>query len=165
MEGCFSYQFRTKDGCLFGMKDSRLGAEKDGPTAWCEPRAPAAWKGQWTKNKGVPVEGVCSTDSKETNFEELRGQCFGLGPKRQLESDTPEACQQACCADNDCAIWQWRADAGCFYNNGGHGCAEAASALDLEAYQGKRKVVEGRSYKPYAYSNDFADLAGTEFKY
>lgn len=165
-EGCFAFQFRALEGCMFGMKDSRLGAEKDGPTSWCEPRAPATWKGQWvrTREGGEAVEGACSTDQQQANFNELSGQCFGLGPKRQTDSNTPEACQEACCATDDCKIWQWRRDAGCFFHNGAHFCKEVETPGALEPFYGKRKVVQGRRYEPYAYSSDFADLAGTEFK-
>lgn len=165
-EDCFSFQFRALEGCKFGKKDSRLGAEKDGPSAWCEPRAPASWQGQWIKSRkgGEPVEGACSTDPKQSNFTELTGQCFGLGSRKQTDSHTSEACQQACCATEDCRVWQWRMDAGCFFSRKANFCNEAASQEALEPFYGKRKVIEGRSYTPYAYSKDFADLAGTEFE-
>ncbi|KAL3904200.1 MAG: hypothetical protein SGILL_010160 [Bacillariaceae sp.] len=159
-ETCVAFQFRTKEGCLFGG-DTRLGAEKDGPSSWCEPRPPAMWHGQWIKvqKEGTPVQGAC--DKNDWNPKELSGQCFGLGSKKVIPRHTPEACRDACCANEECHLWQWRQDAGCFYNAKGHGCAEA-SPLDFEKFIGKRKVVEGRTYQPYAYSEDFADMAGSE---
>jgi len=156
---CITFQFRTKEGCLFGG-DTRLGAEKDGVSAWCEPRSPDSWHGQRTKSKGTPVEGACSPDT--ANMNELNGQCFGLGPKRPTQNNTPESCREACCADANCGMWQWRKDAGCFYNKNGHGCNEA-NPEDLEAFVGKRKVQSGRTYSPYAYTGDFADMATGDF--
>jgi len=156
---CVSWQFREKEGCQWGG-DTRLGAEKDGVSAWCEPRAPAVWHGQWVKKNGNPIEGACSADT--ANLNELRGQCFGLGSKKHPQEDTAEGCRSACCADESCGIWQWRSDSGCFYHKSGHGCKDA-NPLDFEKFDGKRKVMPDRKYEPYAYSKDFADLAGSEF--
>ena len=75
-ESCVSFQFREKEGCQWGG-DTRLGAEKDGVPAWCEPRAPAPWKGQWIKKHEEKIDGAC--DDKKWNPKELSGQCFGLG--------------------------------------------------------------------------------------
>lgn len=162
-QSCYSFQYRAKEGCMWGVGDARLGAEKDGPAAWCEPRAPAQWKGQWIKSKddGVPVlPNACDDDGWNPN--ELSGQCFGLGSRRQSVKDhSPESFCDACCADTDCRIWQWTAGAGCFYHTTGFGCKEA-NPLDFEPFIGKRKVQPGRNYSPYAYSEDFADMAGFE---
>lgn len=155
---CVTFQFRNKEGCLFG-KDTRLGAEKDEVSAWCEPRPPAQWKGQRIKKEETKVEGAC--DDQAWQPDELSGQCFGLGVKRTTENNSPEACRDACCKDEECGIWQWRLDAGCFYSKRGHNCQEA-NPLDFEKFIGKRKVQPGRTYKPYAYSEDFADMAGIE---
>ena len=156
---CITFQYRTKEGCLWGG-DVRLGAEKDGVPAWCEPRPPAKWHGQWIKDRknGESVRNACNSG---WNAKELGGQCFGLGSRKEIEENTPEACRDACCSAEDCSIWQWRSDAGCFYHRSGHGCQEA-NPLDFEKFVGKRKVMEGRTYKPYAYSHDFADMAGIE---
>ena len=156
-EDCVVFQFRTKEGCLFGG-DSRLGMEKDGPSSWCEPRPPASWQGQWIKVKkeGTAVDGACDKNGWKPN--ELSGQCFGLGSKKTIPNHSPESCRDACCASEDCFVWQWRQDAGCFFNSNAYGCQEA-SALDFEKFVGKRKVQDGRSYTPYAYTGDFADMA------
>jgi hypothetical protein len=154
---CVSFQFRDKDGCLWGG-DARLGGEKDGPTAWCEPRPPAMWHGQWVKLKGTgdAVSGSCSNEGWNPN--ELSGQCFGLGSKKATSNNTPEDCRDACCENKDCYVWQWRTDAGCFFNDNAFNCQEA-NPQDFEPFYGKRKVQEGRTYSPYAYSGDFADMA------
>ena len=159
---CVSFQFRTKEGCLWANRDTRIGAEKDGVSGWCEPRPPAQWQGQRTKVKGSneAIPDACR-DDEAWNPHELSGQCFGLGARKRIDTNTPRACQQACCAKEDCAIWQWREDAGCFYHKRGFNCQEA-NPLDFEAFVGKRKVQPGRTYKPYAYSGDYADLAGSE---
>jgi hypothetical protein len=158
-DDCVSFQFRTKEGCLFGG-DTRLGAEKDGPSSWCEPRPPARWLGQWIKDKkeGTAVPGACS--KKDWNPKELSGQCFGLGSKKPTLQHTPEACQDACCSSEDCSVWQWRQDAGCFFNSNSHNCQES-SPLDFEKFIGKLKATGGRSYTPYAFSSDFADMDGS----
>ena len=161
---CIAFQYRTKDGCLFSDEDTRLGGEKDGPSGWCDPRAPAMWKGQWIKPKHKRGEeqqpeqfpGACSDSGWKPN--ELSGQCFGLGSSHKIPTNTAEACRDSCCQDTNCRIWQWRADAGCFYFKNGFNCQEA-NPLDFEPFVGKRKVQEGRSYTPKAYSGDFSDMA------
>jgi hypothetical protein len=164
-EPCIAYQYRSKEGCIWGLADMRLGNEKDGPSAWCEPRAPAMWVGQWIKSNddvGVSVVPNACEDSG-WNPNELNGQCFGLGSRRTSEdvaSHTAEACRDACCADSNCKIWQWRIDAGCFYAASGFSCMES-NPQDFEPFIGKRKVQPNRSYQPYAYSGDFADMATT----
>jgi hypothetical protein len=154
---CISFQFRAKDGCLWGG-DTRLGGEKDGPTSWCEPRLPAMWHGQWVKSKGKgdSVPGSCTNEGWHPN--ELTGQCFGLGSRKAISNNTPEACRDACCENKDCYVWQWRSDAGCFFNNDVFNCQEA-TPQDFEPFFGKRKVQGGRNYSPHAYSGDFADMA------
>jgi hypothetical protein len=156
-ETCITFQFRTKEGCLWGG-DTRLGGEKDGPSAWCEPRPPAMWHGQWVKIKGTgeEVPGACTSDGWKPK--ELDGQCFGLGSRQVTSNNTPEACMDACCSSKTCFIWQWRSDAGCFFNDNAFNCQEA-NPQDFEPVFGKRKTQEGRSYTPIAYSGDFADMA------
>lgn len=156
-ETCISFQFRAKEGCLWGG-DTRLGGEKDGPSAWCEPRPPAIWHGQWikTKGSGEAVPGACTREKWNPN--ELNGQCFGLGSKQVTSLNTPESCRDACCTNTDCFIWQWRSDAGCFFNDDAFNCQEA-NPQDFEPFFGKRKFQEGRSYTPEAYSGDFSDMA------
>jgi len=157
---CVSFQFRAKEGCQFGG-DARLGAEKDGVPAWCEPRPPQPWQGQRIRSDGALVEGACMDSQWKPS--ELRGQCFGLGSRRDIVTESAQACRDACCAQSDCGIWQYRPDAGCFWNKGGHNCQDA-SPQDFEVFVGKRKVMAGRTYSPYAYSKDFADMAGSELK-
>lgn len=156
-ETCVSFQFRAKEGCLWGG-DTRLGGEKDGPSAWCEPRPPAMWHGQWIKTKGTDdaVPGACTNDGWKPK--ELDGQCFGLGSRRTIPNNIPEACRDACCTNENCRIWQWRSDAGCFFNNEAFNCQES-KPHDFEPFFGKRKFLHERSYTPYAYSGDFADMA------
>ena len=155
---CISFQFRQKEGCQFGG-DTRLGAEKDGVSAWCEPRPPAMWNGQWVWKKNGKGGGAADACTDEGwNPKELQGQCFGLGSRKNIDEATSKGCRDACCKTKGCAIWQFRPDAGCFFNDKAHNCQQA-NPLDFEAFVGKRKVVEGRTYKPYAYSNDFADMA------
>ena len=154
-DSCISFQFRSKEGCQFGG-DTRLGAEKDGVPAWCEPRAPAVWKGQWIKLEGADIIGACNDQG--WNPQELPGQCFGLGSSQNTENNTPESCRDGCCNKDDCSVWQWREDAGCFYNKNAHGCKDA-NPEDFKPFIGKRKITEGRTYTPYAYSKDFADMA------
>lgn len=154
---CVTFQFRARDGCLWGG-DTRLGGEKDGPSAWCEPRPPAAWHGQWikVKGKGDAIPGACTNEGWDPK--ELNGQCFGLGSKKTTSSNIPEACRDACCANENCFVWQWRSDAGCFFNDNAFNCQEA-NPQDFAPFVGKRKVQEGRSYSPPAYSGDFANMA------
>lgn len=163
-ESCIAYQYRAKEGCKWGFGDVRLGNEKDGPSAWCEPRAPAKWNGQWIKSKdgdATPVvPGACNDAGWNPN--ELNGQCFGLGTRRvSVQDNTAQACRDACCADSECRIWQWTIGAGCFYGPNGFNCQESTPS-DFEPFVGKRKVQSGRSYTPNAYSGDFADMAGPE---
>ncbi|CAB9528282.1 expressed unknown protein [Seminavis robusta] len=156
---CVTFQFRAKEGCLWGA-DTRVGNEKDGVTAWCEPRPPAVWQGQWikTKQEGVEIDGGCSDDG--WNPQELSGQCFGLGGKQDTGgANTARACRDACCNNPTCKLWQFRRDAGCFYNNHGFNCREAADPLEFEPFIGARKVQPTRSYTPHAYTADYADMA------
>jgi hypothetical protein len=158
---CTSFQFRQKEGCQWG-DDTRLGSEGDGPIAWCEPRPPAKWSGQRIAKEedGTRLEGAC-TDSG-WNPDELQGQCFGLGPRRTaVAGNTPEACRDACCAKPECGMWQWGLEAGCFFSKSGFSCQEA-NPVDFEPFYGKRKVVEGKSYSPNAYSGDYADMDGKQ---
>lgn len=162
VETCVTFQFRAKEGCLWGG-DTRLGGEKDGPSAWCEPRTPAMWHGQWIKTKGTDtaVLGACLNEGWKPK--ELDGQCFGLGSRRTIPGNTPEACRDACCINRDCRIWQWRLDAGCFFSNDAFNCQEA-NPQDFEPFFGKRKILHERSYTPHAYSGDFADMAQNQSK-
>lgn len=146
---CVAWQFRANEGCLHGG-DVRLGMEKDGPSDWCEPTAPAAWKGERVLVlQGEPVDRRQAACGSAWNPNMLQGQCFGLGPKRQDNgaSDSADACRRACCEDGDCATWQFRSDKGCFYYKVGPDCEAEAS---YEPFQGKRKVVKGRTYTDQA---------------
>eukprot|EP00976_Prorocentrum_cordatum_P068019 1178964-Prorocentrum_minimum.AAC.2 len=144
---CVAWQFRTDTGCFLG-KDTRLGFEKDGPSAWCEPSAPAPWSGQRLKDRSVDRRSEACGST--WNPEELRGQCFGLGARRTLSSETAASCRDACCSDPTCETWQWREDKGCFY--GGYvGYCDKADAASFEPFEGQRRHVPHRTYNPPAF--------------
>mmetsp|Transcript_30846 Transcript_30846/g.42727 ORF Transcript_30846/g.42727 Transcript_30846/m.42727 type:complete len:303 (+) Transcript_30846:560-1468(+) len=155
---CVSWQFREDLGCLHGG-DVRLGMEKDGPGAWCEPSAPAPWEGQRLRpHQGdhayqVNRTRACSQALWDPSL--LQGQCFGLGARRALQVETSVACMTACCADEDCEIWQWRQDKGCFFGKGGWVC-DKPSLFANAPFQGLRKVVSTRKYLPLAYVSSLA---------
>lgn len=143
--GCITWQFREKEGCFHGG-DVRIGMEKDGVTAWCEPNPPARWSGQRLKVNGVDVrEQACS--DQDFNPTQLEGQCFGLGPRRAVKEESAKGCRDACCNDPKikCETWQWRVDAGCYYE------AKSPSKCDdpdAGAFQGRRKRMSERTYIP-----------------
>ena len=133
--GCITFQWREDTGCRQGG-DVRVGMEKDGPGAWCEPEAPAPWLGQ-----RIDAERTACARGRY-NPEELPGQCFGLGPERKSGSASAESCRDACCASATCKMWQFREDKGCFFGPRGHGCDDGT----WEPYYGKRKWQATRTY-------------------
>mmetsp|Transcript_12182 Transcript_12182/g.25558 ORF Transcript_12182/g.25558 Transcript_12182/m.25558 type:complete len:290 (-) Transcript_12182:50-919(-) len=145
-KACVAWQFRSDVGCLLGG-DVRLGYEKDGPPAWCEPTAPAPWSGQRLKAKNVDRRSEACGNA--WNPDELRSQCFGLGPRRTISSETAASCRDACCADPSCETWQWRSDKGCFFG-GSVGYCDKADPVAFEAFEGQRKIVPTRTYTPNA---------------
>uniref|UniRef100_A0A7S1TP03 Apple domain-containing protein n=1 Tax=Phaeomonas parva TaxID=124430 RepID=A0A7S1TP03_9STRA len=151
LENCVTWQFRPDTGCLHGP-DVRIGFEKEGTSKWCEADPPTPWQGQHTKLK--PKEKIAeSAKHKEACDEatwdptELQTQCLGLGDMRRGEPSKSAAnCRDACCADEKCDTWQWRADKGCFYNSKGFRCYERTSEHDFEPFQGQRKFLPDRDY-------------------
>ena len=146
-------------------KLSTLGMEKDGVSDWCEPRKPAAWQGQHTRDargNGNKVPGACS-DGEGWKPDELQGQCLNLGsPQKGITN--AKACRDGCCEMDSgkkhyCGTWQFRDDAGCFYSWGSQICLSFDPSTDLEVYYRKRKIQPGRTYSPPAYSGSFQDLA------
>lgn len=134
-----TWQWRADTGCMHGG-DVRIGMEKDGVSAWCEVRPPAMWTGQHVGKR----EERCRDDGWYAD--ELQGQCFGLGDKRQVAVDTAAGCRDACCADpKGCGVWQWRPNVGCFYNDGGLGRCDKPETVP---FQGRRKNMPGRAYTP-----------------
>ena len=57
-----------------------------------------------------------------------RKQCFGL--KEKIKFKSANACEQSCCSERDCIIWQYHADYGCWIGYGlktGYPCTERES--------------------------------------
>jgi len=71
--------------------------------------------------------------------QEIKGQCWGLGPQRPPTSK--EECEKACCLEKDCGTWQWRSDKGCFYGQKAKRC-EDANAEAMSPWDGGRKFVD-----------------------
>lgn len=167
---CLSWQFRSDVGCLHGG-DVRLGMEKDGVTAWCEPSPPHPWIGERLLERSgdaIVVDrraAACAVAWTEAE-KPLRGQCFGLGPQRHSgdagtdhawsrASESADLCRRACCAHASdpgfrsgrgaCETWQWRADKGCFFG-GPATCREVNSEIEFLPFAGRRKVTPGRTY-------------------
>jgi len=122
-EDCQSWQFEKKKGCFIG-DIVRLGHERAPTGNWCEPVAPAPWKGKRVKSR----EGeTCTFEDGNEEF-----QCYGLGVKQPAESE--KECQELCCQQTErCQLWQWRADKGCFTGKSGN-CDK-----DNDVWIGKRK--------------------------
>jgi len=152
---CTSWQWRRDAGCHHGG-DVRLGMEKDGPTAWCEFDPPFPWIGERLLERSAGAVVVdrrtraCGATWRSPQ-KPLRGQCFGLGPRRvaMAASMSAEKCRAACCADAKCETWQFRKDKGCFYS-GGVTCRPATSEAEFRPFAGRRKRVAERTYTPPA---------------
>ena len=159
---CRSWQYRSDAGCQHGG-DVRLGMEKDGVTAWCEPSPPHPWVGERLLERAagaiVVDRRAAACGAAWTSPEKpLRGQCFGLGAQRNAggertdhawsrASHSAELCRQACCNGRKgaCETWQWRADKGCFFG-GPASCREVNSGVEFLPFAGRRKVTPGRTY-------------------
>eukprot|EP00756_Hemistasia_phaeocysticola_P006056 Hpha_TRINITY_DN13650_c0_g1::TRINITY_DN13650_c0_g1_i7::g.122520::m.122520 len=127
---CVSWQWREDVGCNL-MDDTRVGPKEHGSRntdGYCEETAPAPWRGRVLLRR--------SGDECEWQEEELQGQCWGLGAMRPAGAASEEACSVACCKD-DCEIWQWREDKGCFYTDKKGHC----DPPDTKPYTGGRKVI------------------------
>jgi hypothetical protein len=92
----------------------RLGLELAATSNWCEPTAPAPWRGHRVVGRGA--SGECTFGEDVLTF-----QCFGLGVERVKEKGNldqrrlaEDECRELCCGDAECGIWQWREDKGCF---------------------------------------------------
>lgn len=111
----------------------RLGFEKTGTPDWCDPFPPALWKGRRIMSRvNSNDKGIDSYDSNKCEWEEqeLTYQCFGLGDERfsvvnKSRIATAEECQQACCGDESCGIWQHSPDRGCYYNKKSNQCMKS----------------------------------------
>lgn len=163
-DACGAWQWRVDRGCLHAA-DVRLGNEKDGPAAWCEPTAPARWTGQASDTFGVGGAAECSDGGWQPAT--LSAQCFGLGDPRPAPAGVSAAgCRDACCAaarearaadpaassthsGEGCRTWQYRADKGCFFS-GRAFCKPPASDAELLPFRGRRKVIASRTYTPPA---------------
>lgn len=136
-DACITWQWQDKAkggrGCMAGGP-VRLGLELAATSNWCEPTAPAPWRGHRLKERDGG--GACTWAS-----EVLTLQCFGLGPERVHEADqgrhlTEEECAARCCEDAKCGVWQWRGDKGCFYN-----AKEGHCETDDLPFVGRRKQI------------------------
>ena len=163
-DACGAWQWRADRGCSHAA-DVRLGNEKDGPGAWCEPTAPARFAGQASDNFGADGAVECSDGGWQPAA--LYAQCFGLGDPRPAPAGASAAeCRDACCAaarearspapassthssGKGCRTWQWRADKGCFFS-GRVFCRPPASEAELLPFRGRRKVIASRTYTPPA---------------
>ena len=164
-DACGAWQWRADRGCSHAA-DVRLGNEKDGPGAWCEPTAPARFAGQASDNFGADGAVECSDGGWQPAA--LYAQCFGLGDPRPAPAGASAAeCRDACCAaarearspapassthsnsGRGCRTWQWRADKGCFFS-GRVFCRPPASEAELLPFRGRRKVIASRTYTPPA---------------
>mmetsp|Transcript_49222 Transcript_49222/g.96531 ORF Transcript_49222/g.96531 Transcript_49222/m.96531 type:complete len:261 (+) Transcript_49222:79-861(+) len=122
---CTGWQFRDDLGCRSWTKSGG---------GWCEPTAPAAWQGLHR----VPheMEDECEFDPKPQ-----RSQCKGLGPKRKKGSASADACKADCCENaEECQLWQWREDKGCFWGKANY-CDTDAGPYAFDAYKGQKKVT------------------------
>jgi len=142
---CLTWQFREDIGCCTGPV-VRLGLESSRSPHWCEPTPPSAWFGnrKWKRNtttKNNANEDSPGSSSCRWENEQLRGQCFGLGPPRK--PTTKEGCKQACCQDEECNLWQFREDKGCFYGRKGN--CEKFEGVSTHPYVGKRKPVNQKN--------------------
>lgn len=98
---------------------------------WCEPSPPRVWQG----SKLLRAEGLCSPR------EAVPGQCFGLGVEVRAADGSrlsPRQCEEKCCGDPSCVVWQALADRGCFLGTSEVWCDPTAGN-----YTGGRKCAKG----------------------
>jgi hypothetical protein len=139
MKSCVSWQYWSGlKICKLGGP-ARLGGEGGSSANWCEPQPPLRWSGQ-LKNKTASADrgagGTCEW------VKELPSQCFGLGMERKINNQpmTATQCQQSCCADDKCMMYQHADGKGCFHDSGGDG------KNFCEGYMGK--FEGGRKCRP-----------------
>lgn len=120
MDSCMSWQY-WKDINLCKLGDpARLGGEGGDSANWCEPHPPLKWNGQ-LKDAKASTTGSCVW------VKDLPSQCFGLGIERSIGSGsesrrmTSQECQESCCSDPKCMMWQHDDSKGCFRDSGGDG--------------------------------------------
>ena len=139
-KNCVTFQYHPNKGCFVGG-NVRLGLERAGTANWCEPVAPKQWLGQ---RRIEPSEAEmnngqwgprCNYDENDEN--ELKYQCFGLGPEIRGVKDI-DSCKKYCCEQGweKCQLWQFRNDKGCFTGKSGN-CDK-----DNDAWIGARKTLE-----------------------
>jgi hypothetical protein len=136
---CVTWQYEaTSKVCRLGDK-VRLGMEGGGTPLWCDPLPPAAWYGRRIVSKSRKA-GTC--DSSE---EILTAQCFGLGAERLNSTkgrmDTKQ-CEEACCTDRKCNIWQEMAGRGCYFSDDSDKIA-CKNDRPNAVFDGGRKCVPG----------------------
>lgn len=139
---CTSWQFQSSTStCRMGGV-IRLGMEKTGTPAWCDPHPPSAWKGNRLISK--QADGTCIWGAA------LSSQCFGLGDEKMsldgARYNTNE-CRAACCSvasvgdegvTTGCALWQHNSYRGCYYSRkDSRQCPQSLG----ERYIGGRKCV------------------------
>ena len=109
----------------------RNGDEASGVSGWCEPNPPRVWRGYKVRRENAQ----CSAR------EEVPGQCFGLGVEVTAADGvrlTPRQCEERCCGDGSCALWQALEDRGCFMSRSDVWCDPT-----VRAYTGRRKCARG----------------------
>lgn len=131
---CVSWQWQatTKECSLGGVM--RLGSEATGTPDWCDPIAPTSWNGRRIKSRNT--NGECIWEDKIES-----DQCFGLGPEQKKKTSdtslTTEECQQLCCQDPNCKLWQEYPSRGCYIGDSTH------CPIQLGAWEGQRKCIPG----------------------
>uniref|UniRef100_A0A7S2QSB5 Uncharacterized protein n=1 Tax=Norrisiella sphaerica TaxID=552664 RepID=A0A7S2QSB5_9EUKA len=140
---CITWQYREDIGCCIGPV-VRLGFEGSKSPHWCEPTPPSPWEGGRKSSSEVLPNNASSTPGPDASSlscawgDQIKGQCFGLGPSRPYQ--TIDECREACCNDEDCSVWQYRQDKGCFYGKSNH--CERYEGIAAQPYVGKRKPVD-----------------------
>lgn len=132
--GCTTWQFEEYSKiCRIGGK-TRLGNEKTSDKLpWCDPNPPAKWIGRRIELRNGD-KCIWQSDNIDT-------QCFGMGRER-LSSKRgrmdAEQCEQACCNDPKCLIWQANSN-GCFYSTDRD--TYYRNCFDPVIYSGQRKCL------------------------
>lgn len=119
LDSCVTWQYWADlKVCKLGGP-TRLGNEGGESANWCEPKPPVQWTGR-LKNRTASYVG---NNEKCEWAKSLPSQCFGLGPERMINGERMTAlqCEQSCCADHNCWIFQHHPSKGCFHDSGGDG--------------------------------------------
>ena len=99
-------------------------------SGWCEPNPPRVWQGYKVRRE----------NSQCAVLEKVPGQCFGLGVEVTAADGsrlTSRQCEERCCGDSSCALWQALDDRGCFMSTSDVWCDPTVSA-----YTGRRKCAK-----------------------